>query len=125
MSTIIKNDVEVKLQELKIGDVITVTPSGFKPFGVFCKCPSGYSGLIHISRITTKFVKNVTDYFTLNTPVQAEITEIDHNKKQISLSTKNQTLVEKKSTSAIDENGSGFAAVRGNVDNWFRKDDSN
>ncbi|WP_342276890.1 S1 RNA-binding domain-containing protein [Spiroplasma endosymbiont of Nebria brevicollis] len=125
MSTIIKNDAEVKIQELKVGDIITVIPSGFRPYGVFCTCPSGYSGLIHISRITPKFVKNVTDYFTLKTPVQAEITEIDHNKKQFSLSTMKLNLVEKKSTSAIDENGSGFAPVRDNVDNWFRKDDSN
>lgn len=133
MSTIIKSpseatiqeSSEATIQELKIGNVINVTTTGFKPFGVFCRCPNGYSGLIHISHITPKFVKDVNHYFTLNTVVQAEIIEINHDKKQIKLSTINQNLVEKKSSSAIDENGSGFGPVRDNVDNWFRKDDSN
>lgn len=128
MSTIIKNENEVaatNAQELKVGDIITVTPTGLKDFGVFCKCPNGFSGLIHISRITPKFVKSVSDYFTIGVDVQAEITAIDHAKSQLSLSTKEQGLVEKKQPSAITENGLGFAPVRDNVDSWFKKDDNN
>ncbi|WP_338980527.1 S1 RNA-binding domain-containing protein [Spiroplasma endosymbiont of Lasioglossum malachurum] len=125
MSTIIKNEEnESNVQQFQVGDIITVTPTGIKEFGVFCKCPNGFSGLIHISRITPKFVKNVSDYFTIGTSVKAEITGIDHTKQQLSLSTKEQGLVAK-NNSSIEENGKGFAPIRESVDNWFKKEENN
>lgn len=127
MSTNIKDEEkESSLQQLplQVGDVIMVTPTGIKEFGVFCKCPNGFSGLIHISRITPKFVKNVNDYFTIGTPVKAQITGIDHAKQQLSLSTKEQGIVAK-NQSSIEENGKGFAPIRENVDNWFKKEENN
>lgn len=125
MSTIIKKEEnESNVQQLQVGDVIIVTPTGIVPFGVFCKCPNGFTGLIHISRITTKFVKNVGDFFTIGIPVKAEITGIDHDKQQLSLSTKDQGLVAK-NQSSIEENGKGFAPIRETVDNWFKKEENN
>lgn len=125
MSTIIKSEEnEANVQQLQVGDTITVIPTAIKEFGVFCKCPNRYSGLIHISRITTDFVKNVSDYFTIGISVQAVITGIDHTKQQLSLSTKEQGLIAKKHSSSIEENGKGFAPIRENVDNWFKKEEN-
>jgi len=114
-----------KSMQFQVGDIILVNPTGFKQYGVFCKCPNGYTGLIHISRITTKFVRNVSDFFTIGQEIQAEITEIHPNEKKLSLSTKGQKLEEKKQGSAIDENGSGFNELKNNLDTWMENDDSN
>lgn len=71
-----------------VNQEIEVTPTGFKEYGVFCDCGNGYTGLVHISRITTKFVKNVSDYFTIGKPFTAKIIEIHEKTKKLSLSTK-------------------------------------
>lgn len=71
-----------------VNQEIEVTPTGFKEYGVFCDCGNGYTGLVHISRITTKFVKNVSDYFTIGKPFTAKIIEVHEKTKKLSLSTK-------------------------------------
>lgn len=71
-----------------VNQEIEVVPTGFKEYGVFCDCGNGYTGLVHISRITTKFVKNVSDYFTIGKPFTAKIIEIHEKTKKLSLSTK-------------------------------------
>lgn len=71
-----------------INQEIEVTPTGFKEYGVFCDCGNGYTGLVHISRITTKFVKNVSDYFVIGKPFTAKVIEIHEKDKKLSLSTK-------------------------------------
>lgn len=76
------------LISFSVGQEIEVTPTGFKEYGVFCDCGNGYTGLVHISRITTKFVKNVSDYFTIGKPFAAKIIEIHEQGKKLSLSTK-------------------------------------
>ncbi|MDQ7983197.1 MAG: S1 RNA-binding domain-containing protein [Spiroplasma sp.] len=66
---------------------IQVTPTGFKEYGVFCDCGNGYTGLLHISSITSKFVRNVSDYFTIGQPFTAKIKEVHEETKKLSLST--------------------------------------
>lgn len=75
-----------------VGQDIEVTPTGFKEYGVFCDCGHGYTGLVHISRITTKFVKNVSDYFTIGKSFTARIIEVHEKGKKLSLSTKEFNL---------------------------------
>ncbi|MGL5268484.1 MAG: S1 RNA-binding domain-containing protein [Spiroplasma sp.] len=71
---------------------IEVTPTGFKEYGVFCDCGDGFTGLLHISRITTNFVKNVSDYFIIGKPFKARIIEVHEKTKKLSLSTKEFNL---------------------------------
>lgn len=83
-------------QEFNVGDVIEVKVSSFANYGVFCECPGGYKGLIHISNITNGFVKDANDYFELNETVKAEIMTIDNEAKKLGLSTKQFNLKSKK-----------------------------
>lgn len=78
----------IKPVNFLVNQEIEVVPTGFKEYGVFCACPQGYTGLLHISRITTKFVKNVSDYFTIGKPFVAKIIEVHEKTKKLSLSTK-------------------------------------
>ncbi|MCL8210027.1 S1 RNA-binding domain-containing protein [Spiroplasma attinicola] len=75
---------------------IQVTPTGFKEYGVFVDCGNGYTGLVHISRITPKFVRNVSDYFTIGQPFTARVIEINEANKKLSLSTKEFNLESKR-----------------------------
>lgn len=75
---------------------IQVTPTGFKEYGVFVDCGNGYTGLVHISRITPKFVRSVSDYFTIGQSFTAKIIEINEANKKLSLSTKEFNLESKR-----------------------------
>ena len=46
---------------INIGDVIHVTVTGYAPYGIFVKY-NDYIGLIHISEISKRFVKDVSKY---------------------------------------------------------------
>lgn len=81
-----------KSVNFSVNQEIEVTPTGFKEYGVFCDCGNGYTGLVHISRITTKFVKNVSDYFVIGKPFMAKIIEVHEKNKKLSLSTKEFSL---------------------------------
>lgn len=55
-------------------------------FGAFAEIIPGVDGLIHISQISNERVAKVADILTVGDTVEAKITEIDLEKKRISLS---------------------------------------
>ncbi|WP_174479945.1 S1 RNA-binding domain-containing protein [Spiroplasma endosymbiont of Danaus chrysippus] len=81
--------------QFKIGDIIEATINNIVSFGVFCKCPNHYTGLIHISNISNSFVNNVEDYFSNGETIKVEIISIDNDNKKLSLSTKNFNIIAK------------------------------
>ena len=55
-------------------------------FGAFAEIIPGIDGLIHISQIANQRVDKVEDLLSVGQVVDAKITEIDFDKKRISLS---------------------------------------
>lgn len=72
--------------EYKVGDVVKAKVVSITPFGAFAQIIPGIDGLIHISQIADKRVTNVKDVLSIGDEVEAKITEIDTEKKRISLS---------------------------------------
>lgn len=72
--------------EFSVGDVADVKVVSITPFGAFAQIIPGIDGLIHISQISDKRVANVKDVLSVGDTVKAKITEIDAEKKRISLS---------------------------------------
>ncbi len=70
-----------------VGDVASVKILKFMPFGAFAEIIPGVDGLIHISQISaTQRVNKPEDVLTEGEVVDAKITDIDMEKKKISLS---------------------------------------
>ena len=77
----------VKFEEdYKVGDVVKAKVVSITPFGAFAQIVPGVDGLIHISQIANKRVTNVKDVLSVGDEVEAKITEIDSDKKRISMS---------------------------------------
>ena len=74
--------------EYKEGDDVKCKIVSITPFGAFAQIIPGIDGLIHISQISDKRVTNVKDVLSVGDEVTAKITEIDSEKKRISLSIK-------------------------------------
>ena len=72
--------------EYSVGDVVKAKIVSITPFGAFAQIIPGIDGLIHISQIADKRVTNVKDVLEIGQEVEAKITEIDADKKRISMS---------------------------------------
>ena len=80
------NPWEILKNEYPVGTVCDATVVGMTTFGAFAKILPGIDGLIHISQIANQRVNNVADILSVGQVVDCQITEIDLDKKRISLS---------------------------------------
>lgn len=74
--------------EFQIGDVMVGEVTGIQPYGAFIRFPNEESGLIHISEISSYFVRNVSDYVKLGQNVRVKIIDIVEEKNLYRLSLK-------------------------------------
>ena len=70
----------------KVGDTATVKVVKLVDFGAFAEIIPGVDGLIHISQVADHRVDKVSDALTEGQEVEVKITEIDTERKRISLS---------------------------------------
>lgn len=81
----VKDDMQSRLTELKVGDVVKGVVTGVIDFGAFVNV-QGIEGLIHISEISWERVEDPRDYIKPGQDVEAKIIAID--KDRLSLSVK-------------------------------------
>lgn len=84
----VKDDMQARFAELKVGDVVEGVVTGVIDFGAFVNV-DGIEGLIHISEISWERVENPRDYVKVGETVKAKIIAID--KDRLSLSLKQMT----------------------------------
>lgn len=70
----------------EVGDVATVKILKFMPFGAFAEIVPGVDGLIHISQIADHRIAKPDDVLEVGQSVDVKITNIDDEKKKVSLS---------------------------------------
>lgn len=70
----------------QVGDVVNVKIVSIMPFGAFAEIIPGADGLIHISQLSDKRVAKPDDVVKVGDTVDVKITDIDYDKKKISLS---------------------------------------
>jgi len=87
----------------KIGDVANVKIVKMMPFGAFAEICTGVDGLIHISQITDRRIGLPSEVLSDGDTVDVKITEIDYERKKVSLSIR--ALIEPESVPAeqLDE----------------------
>ena len=88
-------------RDYPVGTIIDTEIVGLTSFGAFAKILPGIDGLIHISQIADKRVEKPQDELKIGQKVKAVITDIDFDKKRISLSMRK--LLEKKEDSDNSE----------------------
>ena len=73
-------------RDYKVGDTVKVKIVSMTTFGAFAEIIPGIDGLIHISQISLERVAKPQDVLTVGQEVEVKITEMDFEKKRISLS---------------------------------------
>ena len=80
----VKDDMQARFAELKVGDEVEGVVTGVIDFGAFVNV-SGIEGLIHISEISWERVEDPRDYVKVGETVKAKIIAIDKDRLSLSL----------------------------------------
>ncbi len=84
---ILRSDV-LKLDDLKEGMVLTGTVRNVIDFGAFVDIGVKHDGLVHISEMSDKFIKNPSDVVSVGDIVKVKVIKIDKERQKVGLSMK-------------------------------------
>ena len=85
---ILRQDV-LKFEDLKDGMVLTGTVRNVIDFGAFVDIGVKYDGLVHISEMSDKYIKNPSELVSVGDVVKVKVIKIDTERKKVGLSMKN------------------------------------
>lgn len=81
---LLRTDV-MDIKDIKIGMKMSGTVRNVVDFGAFVDIGVHQDGLVHISRLSDKFVKHPTDVVSIGDIIEVEVIDVDINKNRISL----------------------------------------
>ena len=84
---ILRSDV-LKLEDLKEGMVLTGTVRNVIDFGAFVDIGVKHDGLVYISEMSEKFIKNPSDIVSVGDVVKVKVIKIDKERQKVGLSMK-------------------------------------
>ena len=84
---ILRSDV-LKLEDLKEGMVLTGTVRNVIDFGAFVDIGVKHDGLVHISEMSDKFIKNPSEIVSVGDVVKVKVIKIDKERQKVGLSMK-------------------------------------
>ncbi len=76
------------MEDITVGNIVKGEVTGIESYGIFVKINDKYSGLIHISEISDKFVKDTNRYAEIGEEIYVEIKEINESNNHCVLSVK-------------------------------------
>ena len=84
---ILRSDV-LKFEDLSIGMILTGTIRNVTDFGAFVDIGVKHDGLVHISEMSDKFVKNPSEIISVGDVVKVKVIDIDKERQKVKLSMK-------------------------------------
>lgn len=84
---VLRSDV-LKLEDLKEGMVLTGTVRNVIDFGAFVDIGVKHDGLVHISEMSDKFIKNPSEIVSVGDVVKVKVIKIDMERQKVGLSMK-------------------------------------
>ena len=82
---VLRSDV-LKFEDLKEGMILTGTVRNVIDFGAFVDIGVKHDGLVHISELSDKFVKNPSDIVSVGDVVKVKVIKIDTERQKVGLS---------------------------------------
>ena len=103
----------------KINDIINCTVCGIENYGIFIRTKDDYTGLIHISEISSDFVRNVSDYAKIGEVIKCQILDVNEEQKQLKLTIKHLNFKEGYSREEISQLDDGFETLKEKLPEWI------
>ena len=84
---VLRSDI-LKFEDLKEGMELTGTVRNVIDFGCFVDIGVKYDGLVHISEMSEKYIKNPSEIVSVGDVVKVKVIKIDNERHKVSLSMK-------------------------------------
>ena len=84
---ILRSDV-LKFDDVRIGQILTGTVRNITDFGAFVDVGVKHDGLVHISEMSEKYVKNPSEIVSIGDIIKVKVLDIDKEKQKLKLSMK-------------------------------------
>ena len=84
---ILRSDV-LKFEDLQIGMILNGTVRNVIDFGAFVDIGVKYDGLVHISEMSNKFIRNPSEVVSVGDIVKVKVIDLDQERHKVSLSMK-------------------------------------
>lgn len=112
----------VLMKELEIGSILIGKVTGIENYGIFVNIDDKYTGLIHISEVSDRFVSDLNHYAEIGEEIRVRVIDFDESKKQIKLSIKDLDYrIHKKRNTKIEETEKGFETLRVKLPIWMKE----
>ena len=111
------------MKKFKIGEEVTCSVTGIEKYGIFVSLDDYYSGLIHISEISSNFVRNINDYVKIGETIKAKVIDEDELEHHVKLSIKNldDYRITRKNNNKIKGTKNGFKTLSEKLDYWINQ----
>ena len=109
---------DVKMNSIKVGNIVKGEVTGVTPYGVFVSLQDEYSGLVHISEVSNKYIRDLEKLFNIGDIINVKIIDLDEDKSHAKLSIKKINYKVEKELSMIPESGTGFGLLSENLPRW-------
>ena len=105
------------------GKIVRGTVTGIESYGIFVTLDEYYSGLIHISEISCKFVNNISDYVNIGETIYVKILDDINENHHLKLSIKeiNYKRSELTKKNRIVETKKGFTTLAYKLPIWIKE----
>ena len=101
--------------------IVTGYVTGIEKYGIFVNLDEYYSGLIHISEISSGFVRNVSEYVNIGETIKMKVISVNEKNHQVKLSIKNiDYRIGKKKRTKIVETEHGFDTLKESLPMWIK-----
>ncbi len=105
--------------DYKIDDIIKGQVTGIEKYGIFVNVDPWYDGLIHISEVSSEYVKDINEYVKIGETIYCQVLDIDEENLHLKLSIKNINYKANNNNSPIKETRKGFLPLKENLDKWI------
>lgn len=116
--------------EYKVGMTVYGKITGIKPYGAFVGFDDGVSGLIHISEISNRFVKDISNYVNIGEYCMLKIIDIDYEHHQLRLSFKaladnTRKHIRRVKFEGMPKEEKGFNTIKEMMPIWLKEGEEN
>jgi len=114
------------INDYKVGMIVYGKITGIKPYGAFVGFEDGVSGLIHISELSNRFVRDINSFVNVGDYCMLKVIDIDNNHKQLRLSFKALSENTRKHQHRVKFEGmpantKGFETIKENLSKWIKE----
>lgn len=107
------------MSNIKIGKIVEGQITGVTKYGVFVSLEDNYTGMIHISEVSNKYIEDLNNIFKIGDLIRVKVLSIDENKLQVKLSIKK--IGKQTKRKGIEEKGKGFEPLKQNLSEWIKE----